>query len=468
MNTSAPVDVGHAIDQQHRGSVYSGLILALCATTMIVEGYDVQLMAYATPAIIRDWHIERALFGPVFSAALLGYLLGATVLSGISDKLGRKRVIVIGNLFFGALTVASAFAETIPVLLALRFAAGLGLGCSIPAAMALGVEYAPEGRRAVRVSLLFIGYGLGASAGGFITAKLITAFGWQSAFFLSGGLSIAAGMIAWFFMPESARFLAVVGGRDREIGRIMCRLRPDLGITASTQFVAAEQTAEPGLPVRHLFTERRAWITVLLWIAFVTSLTGHSFLTSWLPTVLSDNGISLEHAVIAGSLVQAGSAVGGLLVGSLVDRFGIAAIAGTYVVSVPFVVLIGAFEMPEPLLMLILFMVGLVLLGGQIGLNALAGTIYPTFVRSSGAGWALGVGRVGSIIGPLVGGFLINSGMSLRVLFVCAAVPAAFTAVAVMLLHVITNARFKGGRPARCSRPHNDTPPVTKLLVSHE
>lgn len=451
MNQSVLINVGQAIEQQRRGGGYSRLILAMCATAMVVEGYDMQLVAYAAPAIIRDWHIDKALLGPVFSAALLGYLLGATVLSGVSDKLGRKRVIVIGNLFFGALTVASAFAGTVPVLLGLRFAAGLGLGCAIPAAMALGVEYAPEGRRALRVSLLFIGYGLGASVGGFITAKLITAFGWQSAFFFGGGLSIAVGVMAALLMPESARFLVVVGGRDREVGAIMRRLRPDLTIAADTRFVAAEQAAESGLPVRHLFADGRAWTTSLLWIAFVTSLTGHSFLTSWLPTVLSDNGISLEHAVIAGALLQAGSAAGGLIVGGLVDRFGAIAIVGTYVAAVPFVTLIGAFEMPEALLMAVVFTVGLFLLGGQIGLNALAGTIYPTFVRSSGAGWALGVGRVGSILGPLIGGVLIASGMSLRSLFVCAAIPVAVTAAVVVLLRSAVHAKPHGNpRAANC------------------
>ena len=162
------------------------LILAACAAAMVVEGYDVQVVAYAAPAIIREWQIDKALFGPVFGAALFGYFLGATLLSGISDKFGRKRVIVVANIFFGLLTIASGFAATIPVLIALRLVAGLGLGCSIPAAIALGVEYAPEHRRAFRVSLLFVGYTLGAAFGGIITAALITRFGWQSAFFSAG------------------------------------------------------------------------------------------------------------------------------------------------------------------------------------------------------------------------------------------------------------------------------------------
>jgi len=175
-------------------------------------------------------------------------------------------------------------------------------------------------------------------------------------------------------------------------------------------------------------------MTSLLWIAFVTSLMGHYFLTSWLPTVLTANGVPLGHAVVAGSLIQGGGALGTLIVGRLLDRVGIIALVATYILSIPFVVLIGAFPMPESLLMTVVFISGLFLIGGQTGLNALAGTIYPTFVRSTGAGWALGIGRIGSILGPVIGGVLIGMKLSMPTLFVCAAIPGACRAVAMLAL----------------------------------
>jgi MFS transporter, AAHS family, 4-hydroxybenzoate transporter len=202
MSQSGTIDIGMMIETQSR-SRYSHLILILCCAAMVIEGYDVQVLAYAAPAIIRDWKIEHSYFGPVFGAALFGYMLGATLLSGLSDKIGRKKVIVLGNIFFGALTVASAFAPTINVLLALRFLAGLGLGCSIPSAMALGVEYAPEEHRSFRVSVLFVGYTLGAALGGILTAALIVNFGWQSAFFFGGFASLTLAAMLFFLLPES-------------------------------------------------------------------------------------------------------------------------------------------------------------------------------------------------------------------------------------------------------------------------
>lgn len=426
--SAGTVDIKQAIESQV-GSQYATLILVACAATMMVEGYDAQVVAYAAPAIIRTWHIERSALAPVFGAALFGYMLGATVLSGLSDRFGRKRVIAAGNLCFGLLTIASAYATTITELLSLRFVAGLGLGCSIPAAIALAVEYAPEGRRAFRVSLLFVGYTVGAAAGGFLAAALMARFGWQSAFLLGGGLSLAVGVASVAVLPESARFLAARGARPREIAAIMRRLRPDLAITETTRFIVVEDKADPGLPVWQLFANGRAWLTVLLWAAFVTSLGCHYFLTSWLPTVLDASGIPLTHAVAAGALIQAGGAVGSLGVGRLVDRVGVLAIAGAFIAAAPLLVLIGAAPASEALLMVIVFLTGMCLLGGQIGLNALASTIYPTAIRSSGAGWALGIGRFGSIMGPLIGGWLIGAGLSSTALFACAAVPALLSAL---------------------------------------
>jgi AAHS family 4-hydroxybenzoate transporter-like MFS transporter len=429
------MDVGEAIEAQ-TDSWFSRLILILCCVAMAVEGYDVQVVAYAAPAIIRDWHIDKTYFTPVFSAALLGYMIGATFLSGVSDRIGRQRTLVLGNIFFGLLTIASSFATTIPTLLALRFVAGLGLGCSIPSVMALGVEYASQRRRAFRVSILFVGYTLGAALGGFVSAALIVRFGWQSAFYFSGFGSLAIGFVAYFFLPESARFLAIRNLSDPRITTIMKRLRPDLAVGPATRFVVEEESIQTGLPVRHLFTDGRAWLTSLLWLSFILSLTGHHFLTSWLPTVLDADGVPLAHAVAAGSLIQMGGAAGSLIVGRLLDRVGIVAIALAFLLAVPFVVLIGAISMPEVELMGVVFLAGLFLLGGQVGLNALAGTLYPTFIRATGAGWALGVGRVGSILGPALGGVLIALKLPMPLLFLCAAMPAACCAVTVYLLRI--------------------------------
>ena len=202
-----------------------------------------------------------------------------------------------------------------------------------------------------------------------MTAALIVNFGWQSAFLFGGISSLTLAAVLFFLLPESVRFLALMGGRDREIAAVMRKLLPGAAIHASTRFTLAEHRGERGMPVKYLFMQGRALITSLLWVAFITSLMGHYFLTSWLPTVLNANGVPLAHAVIAGALIQGGGALGSLVVGRLLDRLGMITIVIAFILSIPFVVLIGAFAMPEYLLMATVFISGMCLLGGQIGLN---------------------------------------------------------------------------------------------------
>ena len=318
------------------------------------------------------------------------------------------------------------------------------------------MEYAPERHRSFRVSILFVGYTLGAALGGILTAALIVNFGWQSAFLFGGISSLTLAAVLFFLLPESVRFLALMGGRDREIAAVMRKLLPGAAIHASTRFTLAEHRGERGMPVKYLFMQGRALITSLLWVAFITSLMGHYFLTSWLPTVLNANGVPLAHAVIAGALIQGGGALGSLVVGRLLDRLGMITIVIAFILSIPFVVLIGAFAMPEYLLMATVFISGMCLLGGQIGLNALAGTIYPTFVRSSGAGWALGIGRIGSILGPVIGGVLIGMKLPMPWLFVCAAIPGACCAVALLALRMV--AAKKDARDSQRDPPVDTIP----------
>ena len=208
------------------------------------------------------------------------------------------------------------------------------------------------------------------------------------------------------------------------------------------------EEAKTRIPVAGLFSDGRAGLTLLLWFAFITSLTGHYFLSSWLPTVLASGGLPLGHAVVAGSLLQGGGAFGSLIVGGLMDRRGLAMVAAAYALATPFVVLIGAPGLPELELMAAIFVAGLFLLGGQVALNALAGTLYPTYMRTTGAGWALGVGRIGSILGPLIGGVLIGVKLSTPMLFLCAALPVVVCGLAVLGLGKIIHTRGATGPAA--------------------
>jgi AAHS family 4-hydroxybenzoate transporter-like MFS transporter len=421
MEAAQDIDAGALIESQPRSWFSASIVFWSCAL-MFIEGYDMQVAAYAAPAIIKAWQIDRAALGPVFGAGLFGYMLGATCLSDLADRFGRKRVILAGMWLFGLFTLAAAFAGSLEALLALRFVAGIGLGGSIPTAIALNAEYAPANRRATRIALMFVGYTIGAAGGGVLVAQLMPLYGWKVTFVIGGLAPLALSLILLRTLPESARFLALSSGQSARLGAILARLRPDLAIAADARFVLRE-VRQPGLPVRQLFRDGRGLTTGLLWVAFVTSFLGHHFLTSWLPTVLVSDGIPLGHAVIAAALFQAGGTIGSLAVGRLIDLRGIAALAATFAIGAPLVALIGAPGLGEAALLGVVFVAGIFVLGGQVGLNALAGTFYPTFIRSTGAGWAFGVGRVGSILGPVLGGILIGLGLPTWLLLICAAAP---------------------------------------------
>jgi AAHS family 4-hydroxybenzoate transporter-like MFS transporter len=222
------------------------------------------------------------------------------------------------------------------------------------------------------------------------------------------------------------------------------KLSPGSAFDDSADYVVAEERHQ-GLPVKHLFTNGRAGVTVLLWIAFASSLLGHYFLTSWLPTILAGAAVPLTYAIISGALLQGGGGIGGLIICWLSDKKSMLFIALAFCLASPLIILIP--RMRGFSLLMLAFMVGFFLVGGQIGLNSIAGTIYPTDIRSTGAGWALGIGRIGSILGPVLGGVLISAHLPIRLLFVYTALVVLLCAVTISILSRITQARRSLGHP---------------------
>jgi AAHS family 4-hydroxybenzoate transporter-like MFS transporter len=437
MRTRTIIDVGALIENSRMGWFHVAILLNTCMV-MFIEGYDMQVTSYAAPAIIKAWHLTNAYFGPVFGFGLFGYLLGGTALGHLGDRFGRKKVIVGGSALFGMFTFVAAYATSLTGLLILRFLAGVGIGASIPAAIALTVEYAPAHLKARIISLLFLGYTLGGTLGGFIAAKLIPAFGWPSVFKLGGIAPIVLAVLVAFTLPESVRFLALRRDQPGQVLSILRKLTPDSKLDDSADFVVAEERHQ-GLPVKHLFTNGRAWMTLLLWIAFASSLLGHYFLTSWLPTILAGAAVPLTYAIISGALLQGGGGIGGLLICWLSDKKSMLFIAVAFCLASPLIILIPRLRGSS--LLMLAFLVGFFLVGGQIGLNSIAGTIYPTDIRATGAGWALGIGRIGSILGPVLGGVLISAHVPLRLLFIYTALVVLVCAVTISILWRITQTR---------------------------
>ena len=428
----ASVDVAAFIDAQPVGGFQIRLLLT-CAAVLLLDGFDTTAIGFVAPSLAKEWGLTKVALGPVFSAGLFGLMIGALLFGPLADRIGRKKIIVFSTLVFGIGTLATAFVQDVNTLLAIRFLTGLGLGGAMPNTIAMTSEFSPHRRRATMVMIMFCGFSLGAALGGLLAAALIPNFGWRSVFFVGGVVPLLLVPILALRLPESVRFLALTGQAHARVGQLLGYISPNANFAPATQFVV-DEPALAGIPVLYLFRDGRTLVTLLLWVVFFMSLLDLYFLANWLPTVLNDLGSSVSASAVIGSMFQVGGVAGAFALGSVIDRFSYRALALVYFIAVIAVGAIGQLGHSVAFVTMAIFAAGFCLVGGQIAANALAAGFYPTAVRATGVGWALGIGRVGSIIGPLVGGMLLTMKWSTGSVFLTAAVAALCAALAAFSL----------------------------------
>jgi AAHS family 4-hydroxybenzoate transporter-like MFS transporter len=409
-------------------------VFLLCGLCLIIDGFDVQAMGYVAPAVLADWKIPGPQLGPVFAAANFGVLIGSLVFSTLADKIGRRPVLVGATLFFATMTIATAYAQNIDQLFWLRLVAGIGMGCIIPNATALVGEFSPAARRVTLMMTITVGFTAGAALGGFVAAWMIPNFGWRSVFLFGGLVPLVIGLTMVVGLPESLQFLAVQRRGRESLVKWLKKLDPTLRVDESTQFVANEE-GRSGVPFVHLFRDGRTVVTILLWIInFMNLLTLYS-LANWLPTVVTGMGYTTQTAVLVGTILQVGGTIGTFGLAWLIARNGfVPMLIATFAVATISIAFIGSPGISLALLFVIVFVAGWCVVGGQPGINAFAATFYPTALRSTGVGFALGIGRIGAIVGPLIGGRLMAAQWTPQQLFWAASIPALVSTVTFVAL----------------------------------
>jgi AAHS family 4-hydroxybenzoate transporter-like MFS transporter len=427
------IDVERLIDRSRLGPL-QWRVLVLCGLVTLLDGYDLQAIASAVPTLAADWHVAPEGLRWVVTAALIGVAASALLLSPLGDYIGRRTLLIGSFALVAFAMLMSGTADNPTELFWWRFVTGLGLGASVPNAFAITAEYMPQSRRAAVVALMACGLALGGALSGLLAPHLIELGGWRM-MFTFGGAVMAVLCLPLFALPESLRFLVARGRDTRHIGRLVEQLDGSFRHADKHRYRIDEGESQHRLSVAQLFNSGRAQATVLLWIVFFINLGLLHLLASWLPTLLRLRELSMAQSLRGSAMFQLGGIVGTLALAIAMRRWSPPRVLATsYLVTVVALALLAGGTAPPALLFALVLVTGWGIVGGQAALNALAATMYPTTARSTGVGWALGMGRIGAILAPLLGATLLAAGFSPTAIFATAIVPTLICAVVVALL----------------------------------
>ncbi|AUD02890.1 MFS transporter [Spirosoma pollinicola] len=418
------------IDQQPISRMQYATIV-ICFLMNMLDGMDVMVISYAAPTIAKSWSISPEALGLVFSGGLLGMTFGALFLAPYADLIGRKALIIISAAIMGVSIYLTSLSVGIIPLIVFRFISGIGIGSMLASTAALAAEYTPNKTRDFWVSFVISGYPVGAVLSGLVAAKVIPVSGWQAMFQLAGIVTFLSLPLIQLFLTESLEFYfksQPLRALEKANGILTKMGQP---ILAS---LPQKSTKSVGLPIKSLLDEEYKLSTIQLWISLFLAFATLYFLTSWIPKLATSAGLSVELAIYAGTVFNVGAFFGITTQGYFSSLFGLKKTIGVFLIFTG--VIMAAFKLfiGSSMLLLVFALLGFGIQGGFVGLYAVAARLYPTEFRTTGVGWSIGIGRLGGIIGPAVGGVLIGMGLSMVTNFLIYAVPTIFAGIMTMYI----------------------------------
>jgi AAHS family 4-hydroxybenzoate transporter-like MFS transporter len=439
------LDIEQVIDGARLGPLH-WRVLILCALVTLLDGFDIQAMASVTPSLAAQWHVVPGELRWIITAALIGIAASALLVSPLGDYFGRRTVLLGSFALVGVATLLAATSHTPNELFTWRFLTGIGLGASLPNALALTAEFAPARSRTALIALMACGISLGAAISSFAAPAVIEFGGWRAVFVTGGALATLA-WLPLFALPESLRFLVARRRDPNTIGKLLERLDGSHRHSEGQTYIMRERPAGK-LSVGELLTPQLAPATLLLWLVFFLNLGLLYLLSSWLPTLLKESGLPLPVALRVSGMFQIGGVVGGFALAWLMQRWGpFIVLTVSYALTAVALAILGSGVPGPALTSLLMVVMGNGVVGGQVALNVLSATLYPTTARATGVGWALGMGRFGGIIAPLAVGQLMAAGIAIGRVFWLAMVPALICAAGVALLRTAVG-RSRATAPA--------------------
>ena len=428
--TAHTMNVNAVVDKAKFKPFHMTVVL-WCLFVVLFDGYDLAINGVVLPLLMQEWGMSAVQAGMLASTALAGMMFGAMFFGMLADKIGRKKVILICVTLFSGFTFLGGFAENPTQFAVLRFIAGLGIGGVLPNLVALTSEYAPEKLRSTLVTAMFSGYAMGGIMAALLGTWLTPSFGWQIMFWIAG-IPLIALPLLWMFLPESLAFLVKQQKTDKALA-IVQKLSPEDKVTPATVLVFNESKV-PAASISALFKQGRLGGTLLFWLAFFMCLLMLYALGSWLPKLMMAAGYSLGSSLTFLLALNIGAVIGTAGGGMLADRFHIKPVVIS-MLTVGVLALIGlGFNSPQPVIYFLVSLAGASSVGCSILLYSYVAQYYPLAVRSTGLGWASGVGRLGAIVGPIVIGFLLGLELPHKFNFLAVAVPAVLAVIAIAFI----------------------------------
>lgn len=434
------------------------MVFLLVGLTLIFDGYDSQVIAYIMPNLLKEWNLSPVVAGSLASYGFMGLMLGAAGFGMLSDRIGRKKTLMMCIAIFSIFSGAAYFAPTFKVFIVLRFLAGLGMGGAMPIAITLVSEFAPSKIRAKAVTAIFGGFTLGWAVAGLMAMLIIPRFGWRP-LLLIGLLPIIFIIFIAKYLPESVRFLAGkkdYGGAIREMRKIEAIAGIAPRNWTPEDFEQPVQKSKGN--IKALFGKGLAGMTLIVWVTYFFNLLVVYGLSSWLPSLLVKSGFSLVKSYSYGMVQSIGATIGGFILGYVMDKFGRKAGLSLFYIFGGISLWVFGYATSNTALLLAGAGTGVFIIGTQIAQHVIAGEIYPTHVRSTGVGWALTIGRVGSIIGPILGGMLQMGGFSFKQYFLFFSIPCFICGIMVLLYKVNVKGEGLESINEQMSAPTNLTP----------
>ncbi|BFO04391.1 MFS transporter [Pseudomonas guariconensis] len=438
------LDVQAIIDNA-RFTPFHWMVMAWCGLLLIFDGYDLFIYGVVLPVIMKEWGLTPLQAGALGSYALFGMMFGALAFGSLADRIGRKKGIALCFALFSGATILNGFASSPGEFGIYRFIAGLGCGGLMPNAVALMNEYAPKRLRSTLVAVMFSGYSLGGMLSAGVGIYLLPRFGWESMFF-AAALPLLLLPVILYYLPESIGFL-VRQGRVKDARALLKRVDPDCDVQADDVLQVLERKAK-GASVAALFREGLAVRTLALWLAFFCCLLMVYALSSWLPKLMANAGYSLGSSLSFLLALNFGGMAGAIFGGWLGDRYNLVKVKVAFFLAAALSISLLGVNSPMPVLYGLIFIAGATTIGTQILLYAGAAQLYGLSVRSTGLGWASGIGRNGAIVGPLLGGALMGINLPLQLNFIAFAIPGAIAALA-MAVHLASGRRHGLTAPAQ-------------------